>query len=103
MGHRLNRGHQQNLSIKPENLFRFLNQIKESAPLQAEYQSWLNTHKQVELNTGGTDQYKDLNLNDENVPSPDFNDSGWPSMVLPAAFEKVTGEFDGAVWFRKTD
>lgn len=87
--------------IKAGEFIPVLNQIKESAPLQAEYQSWLNTHKQVGLNPDGTDQYKDLNLSDENVPSPDFNDSGWPSIVLPAAFEKVTGEFDGAVWFRK--
>ncbi len=78
-----------------------LNQIKESAPLQAEYQNWLNTHKQVELKQDGTDQYKDLKFNDDEVPAFDFNDSGWPAMVLPSAFEPVIGEFDGAVWFRK--
>jgi sialate O-acetylesterase len=74
--------------------------IKESAPLVAEYQAWLNTLKQVELKDGN-DQYKDLNFNDDNVSSLDFNDSEWHSMVLPAAFETVTGDFDGAVWFRK--
>ena len=41
--------------------------IKESAPLQAEYQSWLNTHKQLELKPGGNDQWKDLSFNDENI------------------------------------
>jgi sialate O-acetylesterase len=76
--------------------------IKESAPLQAEYQSWLNTHKQVEINDAGNDQWKDLSFNDEKVPSPEFSDSSWSDMALPAQFEKVTGEFDGAVWFRKT-
>jgi sialate O-acetylesterase len=75
--------------------------IKESAPLQEEYQSWLNTHKQVEPNAAGNDQWKDLNFNDENVPSPEFRDSQWPEMSLPSQFEKVMGEFDGAVWFRK--
>jgi sialate O-acetylesterase len=78
-----------------------LKSIKESAPLVAEYQAWLNTLKQVELKTGD-DQYKDLNFDDESVPALDFNDSEWHSMVLPATFEKVTGDFDGAVWFRKT-
>ncbi len=76
--------------------------IKESAPLQAEYQSWLNTHKQLELKPGGNDQWKDLSFNDENIPSSEFNDSKWPVMPLPTQFEKVIGEFDGAVWFRKT-
>jgi sialate O-acetylesterase len=76
--------------------------IKESAPLQVEYQSWLNTHKQVELKPAGPDQWKDLSFNDENVPSPEFNDSEWPIMALPTQFEKVIGEFDGVIWFRKS-
>lgn len=79
-----------------------LNSIKESAPLVAEYQAWLNTLKQVDLKPDGNDQYKDLSFDDDKVPSPDFNDSEWQSMVLPAAIETVTGDFDGAVWFRKT-
>jgi sialate O-acetylesterase len=76
--------------------------IKESAPLQVEYQSWLNTLKQVNTNPAGDDQWKDLNFNDDQVPAPEFNDMEWPVMSLPAAFETVIGDFDGAVWFRKT-
>jgi sialate O-acetylesterase len=75
--------------------------IKESAPLQIEYKSWLNSHKQVEVKAAGPDQWKDLSFNDENVPTSEFNDSEWPVMTLPTQFEKVIGEFDGAVWFRK--
>src|SRR5450759_4480298 len=75
--------------------------IKESAPLQAEYQTWLNTHKQVEIKSAGNDQWKDLSFNDENVPASEFDDSKWPFMTLPAQFETVIGEFDGVVWFRK--
>lgn len=78
-----------------------LKQIKESGPLQAEYQKWLDTHKKVELNAAGVDQFKDLSFNDEGVSALDFNDSEWPVMNLPANFETVTGEFDGVVWFRK--
>ncbi len=76
--------------------------IKDSAPLQAEFQSWLNTHKNVELKPAGDDQWKDLNFDDEDIPSSEFDDSGWPVMALPALFETVTGNFDGAVWFRRT-
>src|SRR5450759_3930663 len=75
--------------------------IKQSAPLQAEYQTWLNTHKQVEIKSAGNDQWKDLSFNDENVPASEFDDSKWPFMTLPAQFETVIGEFDGVVWFRK--
>jgi sialate O-acetylesterase len=78
-----------------------LKSIKESAPLQNEYHAWLNTLKQVEPKPSGNDQWKDLSFNDENVPSSEFNDSQWPNMELPSQFEKIIGEFDGAVWFRK--
>jgi sialate O-acetylesterase len=78
-----------------------LKAIKESAPLQAEYQSWLNSHKQIELKPGGTDQWENLIFNDERIPTPEYNDNVWPAMALPSLFEKAIGEFDGAVWFRK--
>jgi sialate O-acetylesterase len=75
--------------------------IKKSAPLQAEYQKWLNTLTKLDVKPAGDDQWKDLSFNDENIPSTDYNDSSWPVMALPTQFEKVIGEFDGAVWFRK--
>jgi sialate O-acetylesterase len=79
-----------------------INAIKESAPLQAEYQTWLNTLKQVEVKPAGPDQWKDLSFSDENIPSSEINDKEWPVMALPTEFETVIGDFDGAVWFRKT-
>lgn len=32
---------------------------------------------------------------------PDFNDVAWPSMKIPQGWEKVIGEVDGVIWFRK--
>jgi len=75
--------------------------IKESAPLQHEYQEWLESHEQLVTGPSGIDQWKNLDFNDENVPSVDYDDTNWPVMNLPGQFERVTGEFDGAVWFRK--
>jgi sialate O-acetylesterase len=75
--------------------------FKESAPLQAEYQSWLNTHKQVDVKPSGNEQWKDLSFNDDNIPASEFNDRDWPVMTLPTEFETVIGDFDGVVWFRK--
>jgi len=76
--------------------------LKESIPLQVEYQKWLNNHKQINLKPSGNDQWKDLSFNDEKVPSSDYNDKEWPVMNLPAQVETVLGEFDGAIWFRKS-
>jgi sialate O-acetylesterase len=75
--------------------------IKESAPLQDEYQKWLDGHKQVELKPAGDDQFKNLTFDDENISSMEFDDKEWPVMNVPATYETVIGEFDGAVWFRK--
>jgi sialate O-acetylesterase len=87
-----------------ENAGEFVSEIKaikESAPLQAEYQAWLNKHKQLDVKPAGDDQWKNLSFDDGNVPSSDFDDSAWPVMNLPGQFERTLGEFDGAVWFRK--
>lgn len=87
-----------------ENAGEFVSEIKgikESIPLLAEYQAWLNGHKQLVAEKSGEEQWKDLNFNDEKVPLPEFNDTNWPVMNLPGQFESVTGDFDGAVWFRK--
>jgi len=86
-----------------ENAGEFVSDIevlKESAPLLSEYQEWLNDHKKLEVKPG-EDQWKNLNFDDGNVLSVDFDDSAWPVINLPGLFERVTGEFDGAIWFRK--
>jgi len=87
-----------------ENAGEFVSEIrgiKESIPLLEEYQMWLNGHKQLVADKSGEDQWKDLVFDDENVPLPEYDDSNWPLMTLPGQFEIVTGDFDGAVWFRK--
>ncbi|MGD0342106.1 MAG: sialate O-acetylesterase [Bacteroidales bacterium] len=75
--------------------------IKESLPLQAQYKAFLEGHKKLEIKPAGDNQWKNLSFDDEAAASADFNDSAWPVMNLPAKFESVIGEFDGAVWFRR--
>jgi sialate O-acetylesterase len=75
--------------------------MKESLPLQAQYQAFLEGHKKVEVKPAGNDQWKNLGFGDEAAASADFNDAAWPSMMLPQLFEKVIGDLDGVVWFRK--
>lgn len=77
-------------------------EIKESQPLQAKYQTFLDEHKKLEVKPSGDEQWKNLSFGDEAAAASDFNDSSWPSMSLPQLFENVMGGFDGAVWFRRT-
>jgi len=79
-----------------------IKKIKESVPLIAGYQSWLDSHKQIVADASGENQWKDLSFSDDVVPANDFNDSEWPVMKLPGQFEQVTGDFDGIVWFRRS-
>jgi sialate O-acetylesterase len=88
--------------LKNSNEFvKEIDEMKEAGPKVAEYQAWLNEHKQVEIKPAGDDQWKELDFGDLNLASQDFDDSSWPVMVLPGQFENKIGEFDGAVWFRK--
>ncbi len=79
-----------------------IDKMRASETSLAEYQAWLDAHKQVEVRPVGDDQWKGLDFGDAALASADFDDSGLPSMALPAKFEGVMGEFDGIVWFRKT-
>lgn len=78
-----------------------MNAMKEAEPLVAKYQEFLQSHRTVAVKPAGDDQWKALGLGDEGAAAPEFNDSSWPSMKLPAKFEDATGDLDGVVWFRK--
>jgi sialate O-acetylesterase len=75
--------------------------MKESIPLLTKYNEFLEKHKKIEIKPAGDDQWKNLSFNDESSSSSDYNDSAWPVMNLPTYFEKIIGNFDGAVWFRR--
>jgi len=77
-----------------------LNAMKESNPLVDAYKAWLEGHKQQEIKATD-DKWKNLDFGDRDASLPDFNDKSWPVIALPSLFETVTGDFDGAVWFRK--
>ncbi|MCU0454675.1 MAG: sialate O-acetylesterase [Bacteroidales bacterium] len=79
-----------------------INTMAASASAVAEYQTWLSGHKRLEISSAGDDQWKNLDFGDSGLASVDYDDSTWPSIKLPAMFESKLGEFDGAVWFRKT-
>jgi sialate O-acetylesterase len=78
-----------------------IDEMTVAGPLMAEYQTWLDEHKQSEIKPAGDDQWKKLDFGDMTLALPGYNDASWPAMVLPGKFEDAIGEFDGAIWFRK--
>jgi len=48
-------------------------------------------------------EWQTITFNDKAAADPGFNDSKWSTTMLPGRFDILpSGEFDGAIWFRKT-
>lgn len=80
---------------------REIDSLKGEVAVQNE---WIHEHAVVDVS--GRDplhEYDSLNFNDSDCWETNFNDSAWSSVILPTYWEATSvGEFDGAVWFRKT-
>jgi sialate O-acetylesterase len=92
----------QTLSTYPE-----FNALREDFKLKNEAQSskdkWLEKHSKIELSKSSEDKWKNLNFFDSVCATTNYSDLDWERMKLPLQWEKSKlGEFDGAVWFRKT-
>ncbi|OPZ71844.1 MAG: Glycosyl hydrolases family 2, sugar binding domain [bacterium ADurb.Bin478] len=78
--------------------------IEQSRGTIERYQQWLTQFPTLNV-SDRTEETRWLNLdfNDAACCRPDFSDSEWRTMNLPVYWEQTElGEFDGAVWFRKT-
>jgi sialate O-acetylesterase len=68
-----------------------------------ELDAWLATRPVLPLNDDPGNPWAGLDFRDEAVARPEFDHSAWKSTDLPGTFERsAIGQFDGAVWFRKT-
>ena len=69
------------------------------------YIKWLKDHKTIDVSgKDALSRWKDLDFNDAALSSPDYSTDGWGEMELPTLWEgvdKVPGNFDGAIWFKK--
>lgn len=72
-----------------------LSQYHEGVPQQATLAKWIKEHRQINQSI--------WDFNDEECARIGYDDSQWPSMILPTYFdlEDKMGAFDGTVWFRK--
>ncbi|MFZ1290445.1 MAG: sialate O-acetylesterase [Melioribacteraceae bacterium] len=68
-----------------------------------ELDNWLSKLPRLDVSSiDEADRWSNLNFNDAECSSVDYNHSEWKEMDLPILWEKTSlGEFDGAVWFRK--
>lgn len=82
---------------------RALEQIKTSSGQLEARERWLQNHPVFPVLKTGEDRWVNLDFDDDMCPAPGYDDSRWGRMQLPAAWESTeVGQFDGAVWFRKT-
>lgn len=79
-----------------------INKIDSSGEGIKKMNAWLKNFPVIDMNKMQSEnKWEVLDFNDKECSLPNFDDSKWPEMKLPAYFETVLGEFDGAVWFRK--
>ncbi len=67
-------------------------------------QAWLNQFPTIDMSGRPKEgRWANLSFGDDDCSRPDFNDAAWGTMKLPTLWEQTSvGEFDGAVWFRKS-
>ena len=79
-----------------------LNEIKNSGVEIQKYKEWLYTHSVININGPSDGRWENLEFNDQNCLTVDFDDSQWKEINLPTLWENTeVGNFDGVVWFRK--
>ena len=64
-------------------------------------QDWFSKWNTIEL-PQTAEEWDNIDFNDIAASLPDFSDEEWASIELPGRFDEFdSGEFDGAIWFRK--
>lgn len=81
-----------------------LNEIEKSKDELKNYNKWLESHRIIDFkNLKSEKKWQDLSFEDEKCSEVDFDDSNWKLMNLPVLWESTeVGNFDGAIWFRKS-
>ncbi|HEX9973747.1 MAG TPA: sialate O-acetylesterase [bacterium] len=77
--------------------------IGESGPEILKLRDWLKRHPILDVsNKESLNKWKNLNFQDAECSSSEFDDSRWRVMNLPTTWEASdVGNFDGVMWFRK--
>ena len=79
-----------------------LNKIDSSGSEIKKVREWLSEFPVIDVSKKDAQhKWEGLDFNDADCSLPSYDDSKWPEMKIPALFETVLGNFDGAVWFRK--
>ncbi len=95
--------------ISKENLIKFekyrdtYKRIEASKEQIVLLNNWLNKHTIINVNEKPeSERWKNLNFNDEECSSINYDDAAWYDINLPQLWESTEiGAFDGVIWFRK--
>jgi len=81
-----------------------LQKIRKTADSMKVLQAWLGQFPVIDAGIRDrATRWQNLSFLDEDCSSPRFSDSTWRIMRLPTTWERTSiGDFDGAIWFRKT-
>jgi sialate O-acetylesterase len=79
------------------------NELSQAQVKLDEFNAWLGKIEKVDIsNLSLEGSFKDLNLGDLDLASPEVDDADWKTMSLPVLWEDAgLNGFDGIVWFRK--
>ncbi len=81
----------------------YFNKVPKALDEYNKLSDWIKKHPIATFVHSGKDRWKDLDLNDATCSNIEFNDNNWLTIELPQLWEQTSvGDFDGAVWFRKT-
>ena len=81
-----------------------MEKIDSARPEVTKLNDWIHNHPVIDVSARPpVHQFENLDFGDSACSEPGFNDSTWRTMKLPTYWEATeVGEFDGAVWFRRT-
>ncbi len=85
-----------------EQLNGFKGSITELKTIAKSKKGWFEKFQSKSIPTSN-EGWDDISFADEKAPMPEYDDSNWDSLSLPGRIDQLkNGEFDGAIWLRKT-
>ncbi len=79
-----------------------LDDLKEAKPYMDAQNNWLSQQDKIHIDQDNENVWKELQLNDDQICTADYDDSKWRTMALPTLWEdEGMSDFDGIIWFRK--
>lgn len=79
-------------------------EVENAAGLVEAQKKWIRSHPVINVISKNPEtMWEGLNFDDSKCPDKNYDDSSWKTMKLPVLWQNTPdGQFNGAVWFRKS-